>query len=128
MAPSAVVGSSPLNQASTLWGDMPWVSSMRSAPAWRRLARGQPHRSRRAWSISKNDSRLAAASAMAHSTSLRATGSDRPACRLRARSTSPAWPASTAWRRVSSPSWPSEPRPPSGGALICAPGPSTVNG
>ena len=99
MAPSAVWGWSPLNQAITAWGDMAWASSCFSAAAWRRPERGQPQRSRRAWSSWKNDIEVPAESAMAQSTSLRAIGSERPALSESARLTSPVSAARKASRK-----------------------------
>ncbi len=79
---------------------MAWASSCFSAAAWRRLARGHPQRSRRAWSSSKKATEEAAESAMAQSTSLRATGSERLARSESARVTSPLPAALKASRRV----------------------------
>ncbi len=99
MAPSAVWGGSPLNQAITAWGDIAWASICFSAAAWRRPERGQPQRSRRAWSSWKKDMEEPAESAMAQSTSLRATGSESPDRSESARLTSPVSAARRASRR-----------------------------
>ncbi len=102
MAPSGVVGSWPLNQASTCCGGIAWVSSCFSAAAWMRPLRGQPHRSLRAWSSSKNDIRSGVESIIAHSTSFLAAGSLSESLSARARPVSPAWAASMADFRVAS--------------------------
>jgi hypothetical protein len=75
MAPSAVCGSRPPNQAIIRWASRPEVTKAFSAAFSRRVARGQPDRSRRAWSSSKKLMLSAPASTRAHRAILRDSGS-----------------------------------------------------
>ena len=75
MAPWALSGSAPWNQAMIRAGSRPEVSIAFSVAVWRRVSRGQPARSRLAWSSWKKDSCSPSASMAAHKAILRATGS-----------------------------------------------------
>lgn len=100
MAPSAVTGSAPPNQAIIRAGSRPEVDSAFSAAASRRALRGQPDRSRRAASSSKKLSASALLSTSCHWAIFLATGSCRLSMAMRAPDTSPRLAAARAVCRL----------------------------